>query len=685
MASKISSLYLLLTHDKVHLILLSFLMLFVELTIIRWTGSNIYFLFFFSNFVLLASFLGIGIGFLRSKSSISLFHYSPILLSILVCLCYYFSFEYQARVNPITDNLSYHVRYFKDNVYPVWITVPVLFTLVTGLMATLADGVARAFKKFSPLEAYRLEVLGSLLGIISFSLLAFFYGRPIYWGIIISLLYLFIFMKMRSFNSISIIILQVVALSALLFTFGKESSAPNHYWSSYYKIEVQKYSKDRYVVNVNGMAQQVIESVAQRHQVKPFYFLPFQHRVEKPLDKVLVIGAGTGGDVAIALAQGAKQVDAVEIDPMLYALGKKLNPNAPYADPRVHVFINDGRAFLQQSHDQYDMIIFALTDSLMLIPGQSSLRLENYLYTMEGLTIAKDHLKANGVFTIYNYYHPRWFVDRLAQTLASIYHHSPCLETYSEKDYWATVLTISPQLGTLQCPTYWQNFGESSSPSTDNYPFIYLEQNSISILYLGTILFILFASLMAIKLSVGSYLSIRKDLDLFIMGAAFLLLETKNIINFALLFGTTWLVNALVFIGILTTVYLSIEARRFSYRLHPLLLYGLLLLSLFVSWFIPNSYLLSLDSASRFPAATLLAFTPIFIANLIFTDRFRQTEHSTTAFGVNLLGAVFGGLLEYASLLIGYQGLLIMTLILYTLAILWMRWGVNKSLVTIKS
>src|SRR5881409_2018571 len=57
---------------------LSFLMLFVELALIRWTGSNVLYLSYFSNFVLLGSFLGIGLGFLRADAKRNLFRWSPV-------------------------------------------------------------------------------------------------------------------------------------------------------------------------------------------------------------------------------------------------------------------------------------------------------------------------------------------------------------------------------------------------------------------------------------------------------------------------------------------------------------------------------------------------------------------------------------------------------------------------------
>jgi hypothetical protein len=102
------------------------------------------------------------------------------------------------------------------------------------------------------------------------------------------------------------------------------------------------------------------------------------------------------------------------------------------------------------------------------------------------------------------------------------------------------------------------------------------------------------------------------------------------------------------------------------------LLYGGLLACLALAWVIPESYLLSLPALLRFIAATVLAFAPIFIANLIFAERFRNTQDSTEAFGVNLIGAIFGSLLEYTSLIIGYHGLLLIAATLYTLAILVM-------------
>ena len=76
-------------------------------------------------------------------------------------------------------------------------------------------------------------------------------------------------------------------------------------------------------------------------------------------------------------------VDAVEIDPVIARLGRLYHPEQPFSDPRVTVHIDDGRSFLRKSTDKYDLIIFALPDSLTLTSQFASLRLESFLFTEE--------------------------------------------------------------------------------------------------------------------------------------------------------------------------------------------------------------------------------------------------------------------------------------------------------------
>jgi len=68
--------------------------------------------------------------------------------------------------------------------------------------------------------------------------------------------------------------------------------------------------------------------------------------------------------------------------------------------------------------------------------------------------------------------------------------------------------------------------------------------------------------------------------------------------------------------------------------------------------------------------ASVLAFTPVFLANIIFTNAFRDTETADIAFASNLLGIMVGGALEYFSMVFGYRLLLIPVIIFYACALL---------------
>jgi hypothetical protein len=350
-------------------------------------------------------------------------------------------------------------------------------------------------------------------------------------------------------------------------------------------------------------------------------------------------------------------------------LGRELNSDRPYQDPRLRIFIDDGRAFLQRTDRRYDLILFALPDSLTLVAGQSSLRLESYLFTLEAMELAREHLKPGGVFSMYNYYREQWLVDRLAGTLARAYGHTPCIDPIAGSGGALAVLTIGTDLGTARCDQTWSPGSRLvPEPAVDDHPFLYLRTPHLPMFYLAALGLMLAVSVAGVRAVGGPFRPMRSYLDLFFLGVAFLLLETKSIVQFALLFGTTWLVNALVFGGILLTVLAAVElSRRVTFE-RPSRLYGLLLLALAVAWIVPQHALLELALLPRLAGATVLAFAPIFLANLVFAQRFRDVGSSTVAFGANLLGAMVGGLLEYSALVTGYRALLPVVAALYLLA-----------------
>jgi hypothetical protein len=98
--------------------------------------------------------------------------------------------------------------------------------------------------------------------------------------------------------------------------------------------------------------------------------------------------------------------------------------------------------------------------------------------------------------------------------------------------------------------------------------------------------------------------------------------------------------------------------------------FGLIAASLAVAYLVRPELLLGLSFGPRLVAAVLLAFVPIYLANIAFAKRFAASSDSQSAFGVNLLGAIVGGCLEYAALLTGYSDLLIVVGALYLLAFL---------------
>jgi hypothetical protein len=276
---------------------------------------------------------------------------------------------------------------------------------------------------------------------------------------------------------------------------------------------------------------------------------------------------------------------------------------------------------------------------------------------------------------MYNYYRDDVF-RRYAETMSQVFGHDPCFDDVDARSgpRRQAVLTVSSDASALDCETRAISTDDAPAPSTDDHPFPYVPGRTIPPFYLGWLGGILLASVLVVRLASGAPLGqMSPYVDLFFMGAAFLLLETKSVVQFALLFGTTWFVNSLVFAGILVSVLAAIEVARRIRRPNPILMYGALLACLGVAWIVPPASLLALAPVPRFGASALVAFAPVFVANLIFAERFRGVGSSTVAFGANLLGAMLGGVLEYLAIATGYRMLLVVVALLYGLAFVTVR------------
>jgi SAM-dependent methyltransferase len=644
------------------LVLGSSLMLFLELALIRWLGSNIVHLSYFSNFVLLGSFLGIGCGFLIARKRWSILPAMPVLVLVLVVAVLIF---------PVSiDRAGEGIIYFTSldtSGPPAWLVLPLVFIVVAAALAGPAEVVGRCFSKLRPLTAYRWDLIGSLIGISLFTLLSFLRAPSVAWGAMVAVAMVVLMGGWRR-------IIGAVCGAGLIAALLIETLTPGVSWSPYYKVLTTDVGYDAegqplVRIDVNGVPHQLMGSAEFKlTQAEEQYRTPYERRKDAPLDNVLIVGAGSGSDVAIALDKGAKHIDAVDIDPRILQIGKERHPDQPYSDARVTPHVNDGRAYLQGTDQKYDLILFALPDSLALVNGASQIRLESFLFTQEALTAARDHLNPDGVFAMYNYYREPWLIDRLGGTAADAFGHDPCIDRFAANQ---AVVTVALDPANQVCGA--NNYAlpaDRLAPATDDAPFLYYQGGGIPAIYLWTLFGILLISLIAVRALGGPFKTMRPYADLFFMGAAFLLLETKNVATFALLFGTTWLVNAMVFGGVLIVVLAAVETTR-RFRTPPLpVVFALVAVALAVSYIVKPDWLLALPFWPRLIVAVLLAFIPIYLANIAFSKRFAESGDSTAAFGVNLLGAILGGCLEYAALLTGYRNLLIVVAVLYLFAFL---------------
>ena len=247
--------------------------------------------------------------------------------------------------------------------------------------------MGREFKNFPALHAYAINTAGSLTGLLAFSLLSHFSTPPLLWFGLGGMLFLLLAGTKQN------LIVSTLCFGLILYLVQNLYQKDHEIWSPYYKINhyqiVHPKKPDMISINVNGSLHQYMLNFSpppgsQRtfsDQVKRDYQLPY--RFAKSWEDVLILGAGSGNDVHLVLEQGAKNVDAVEIDRVIWKLGKERNYHKPYDDPRVQVYIDDARAFLKKSKKKYDVIILATLDSQTLLSGMSSIRLHNYIYTMK--------------------------------------------------------------------------------------------------------------------------------------------------------------------------------------------------------------------------------------------------------------------------------------------------------------
>ncbi|MGE0543977.1 MAG: spermidine synthase [Dehalococcoidia bacterium] len=656
---------------RIRLFLTSFAVLFFELICIRWIPAYIRYIGYFSNFILLACFLGIGVGILVSRRSWWLPPF-PVMLAVLVAA---------VALNRIEVRLeSTEVLYYGagEDIARAehYLVLPAVILLVVLAFVPLARPLGPLLGALPRLRAYTIDIAGSLAGIAAFFSMSWLSLPPVAWFSVLAALLVLLATR----RSMLIGAAPLVVVFWIVISLQRDTE-----WSPYYKLTVTPAAEGGVIINVNNSGQQ---TAAPQQFKEPFYRRVYQIFPAGGFERALILGSGSGSDTAVGLAEGLPRIDAVEIDPTILDLGRRLNPDRPYDDPRVTTHAGDGRAFLRNTDARYDLIIFALPDSLTLTSGFSNLRLESFLLTQEALADARDRLTDDGLLVLYNYYRFDWFIEKLAGMMQQVFGSPPFICTYGG---WgrAAVLMNGPRLAAID-PALARPYAElpnrdpdtvdvigegflepgTPSPATDDWPFLYLQEPTFPRVYAGSLLLLAGLAVVGVLIAMPARMLARFDWHMFFLGAAFILLETKSIVTFGLLFGSTWMVNSLVFFAILSSVLLAIilSARlriRRSWILYALL-FGTLLLNYAIR---PESLLLDIP-ALRYVAASALAFTPVFIANVVFTRSFRDSDAADIAFASNLLGIMAGGTLEYFALLWGYQSLLLLALGLYVVAAL---------------
>ncbi|HEY6344646.1 MAG TPA: hypothetical protein VIY49_24390 [Bryobacteraceae bacterium] len=739
---------------KLELFAVSAVFLFLELAFIRWFPAHVLFLTFFTNTVLLASFLGLSLGCLAARGKRNYLPLVPLLLAIALAAGIGMEWARLALQNLIdvgSNKAAPQMVYFgaeagardvSSFVIPIEWIAGAFFALIAATMAGLGQFLGRRFAAIpNAVEAYMINISGSLAGIVLFQCFSWWLS-PVWWfGLVAAGVVWFLWQE----HSQCVVRVKqdarrpwwamgFAAAAPLLALASSHSSLgvirkqfPVESWSPYYRIN---YAPDIRAIAVNLLGHQ---NMVSRRDPFPAYAIPYllnRDSSQPPFHSVLIIGAGSGNDVSRALEWAAPDahIDAVEIDPVIKNLGIANHPDHPYQDPRVTLHLNDGRNFLRSANRQYDLIVFALIDSLVLHSSLSNLRLESYLFTEEALTDVRRALAPDGLFVMYNYFRQGWIVSRLAKTAETAFGLPPLVLTLpergsisaNEKVEGFTLLFDGPRSAALRRafdPGGAYRIGEIRlSPAkveippdlrnaTDAWPFLYLRSPMIpsqvwrGMAVLGVISLVMLwragfsrpiderqalASLPPSGTQVprGLKSALQKRLrpsgTMLLLGAGFMLMETKAVVHMALIFGSTWIVNSVVFAAVLMMILIAnlTVMRRKSISL--LRYYVGLLAALALNLAIPLDSFLGWPFAVRAVLSGALVLGPVFFAGVVFAALIRQSDKPEQALAWNTAGAILGGFAENASLWIGFQYLTAVAGLIY-LASWWASRETNRA------
>lgn len=669
-----------LTDRRLRLFCLSFFVLFFELALIRWLGAEIRIFAYFNNLVLVSCFLGFGVGYFRARSS------APLLPSLMAIAGVVVAVGLPARLGwkwgpqiasaafSNFQGIAHMGEVFLERGADVML-LGVLWTIGLVVACVLAmDGFARRiggeiedFGADKRLAAYSINLTGSLCGILGFTFVSWLMLPPQVWfgATLLATLALFDSRRQR----VGVLAVTAVVVAVLL--------PPAHTtWSPYQKIEVSsEYLK---VNNSDYMLLRSFEVDRDAEDRLRIDRWRLPHTLYPEAQSVLIVGAGGGNDAAAALQFPVDRVVAVEIDPAIYAFGRSLHPDHPYDDPRIEVVIEDARQFAETSDERFDLIVFSHLDSHTSLSGFTNMRLDDYVYTVESIRAFEDLLRPDGAMFLSFWAMRPWIADRLYANMAEAWGAPPIGLTQVRKrrnneevliaNFVATDNPVVAERATELAAEHFDDREFSPVvPSTDDWPYLYVERPSVPrpllllsglvLLAAGGVIFVLLRAHRQIRLT---RLFHR---HFFFLGAAFLLLEVHNVSRLARVFGTTWSVNALVITATLAMVLVgNLIAERVD-RVGGTATYVALGASLLLGVALP------LEAMTQLPLGgwliTVIYTLPFLFAGLIFARSFRSEPHPAEALGANIFGSLVGGVLELLSFAIGLDGLVFVALALY--------------------
>jgi spermidine synthase len=698
--------------------LISVLALFLELMLIRWIGTEVRIFAYLQNTVLIVCFLGLGMGCFVCHKPIRLTRSLAALLILTTILAVPVTRGVFARITDLLSVLSDFLIWGAAISEGLWITVLrvglglslvlVMMVLIWEVFVPLGQILGRSMDQHPhTIRAYSTNVVGSLIGIWLFVGLSSFWLLPWVWLAVAAILTLpFLTSAKERFRQVGTLAGVVVAGVVACY----EPNAMQVVWSPYQKLVLtnnvthrSKWSGD-YLISVNNTCYQGIidlsEGSAARQQVPEQLRGLSQYDIPAMLhdnpSEALLVGAGSGNDVAGALRQGCERVTAVDIDPAIIEMGREHHPERPYQDPRVTVVNDDARSYFANTDRQFDLIVFGLLDS-HTTTAMTNARLDHYVYTEESLRHVRSLLADGGVVVLSFEAAKPYIADRMGSCLQKVFGQEPIVfRIPPSKIGWGGVMFICGDLNRVQKQLNAQpelaalidkwkamepmQLAGATEIATDDWPYIYLESRRIPNLYflLAGLLFVLFGyARYRLQTPVLGSRWTRGEWHFFFLGAAFLLLEVQNISKAAVTLGNTWAVNAVIISGILGMILLANLVTawfpRLSLRLVGTCLIGCCLTLYWVD-IADFGFLPYLPKAILVGASTTL---PLFFAGILFIRSFKDVERKDVALGANLMGSIVGGVLQSVSFIIGIKGLLLIVTALYLIA-LALRPRINK-------